>query len=64
MNINLFQTLYNLYLRLLSIGETIGNWLLSPVEIGTISFTPLEIGGGVVIAFLIMKLVKDFIPMA
>ena len=64
MDIDIFNFLLEFITTLGETATLLWNWLFSEVTIGTYTFRPiLAVGGGILITFIILKLIKEFIPL-
>lgn len=64
MVVNPFNFLYNIFQLLVEMANILYNFLFQEITIGTVRFIPLfVIGGGVMITLIIMRLIKQFVPL-
>lgn len=64
MNVNIFSFLLDFITTLGNTAQLLWEWLFDEVTIGVYTFRPiLAVGGGLLITFLVLKLVKEFIPL-
>lgn len=61
---NIFNILFELIQRLSSVCEVILTWLNTEYSILGFSFKPLFITGAVVVAFLVARIIKEFVPLS
>lgn len=52
---NIFQNLYDFFIHLTTICEELYNWLFTPIEFGRWEFTPILIGGGLILTIMVAK---------
>lgn len=63
-DLNIFTFLLDFFNVLSSLAVNIWNFINTTIHIGDYSFKPvLVLGGGVFATLLILKLVKDFVPL-
>lgn len=62
---NIFEIMYNLFFNLVHIGSEIWNFLFQEITIGDMTFSlfGLLFFGGIAV-FIILYLVKQFVPVA
>lgn len=58
-----FNALWRLAIGFSTSIGVVWNALTTPVDIGILVFTPLEITGGVLLAFFLARLVKTYVPL-
>lgn len=62
---NPFQFLFQAFFWLLQLGQTIWDFLFMDIQLGDNHFQLWTIlGGGIIVALLVLKLIKDFVPLA
>lgn len=65
MEYNFFQFFYDFFIEFLEFASNLWDWLFSYITIGDNEFQLIwVIGGSLIFVFLVMKLIKDFIPVA
>lgn len=61
---NIFLFLYDFFFTLKDFANFLYGFIFMEVTIGTYTFQPVVVlGGGIIVTFIILKLVKDFIPL-
>ena len=60
----MFKLLYDIYINMLTTFEDIWEWLTTEHTIMGQTFTPIFLTGGVVVAFIVARIVKEFVPLS
>lgn len=60
---NIFEVLINLGTMFSEFISTVWTWFTSPLQIGTLEFTPIDSLPIVGIALIVMWLIKTFVPL-
>jgi len=65
MEYNFFQFFYDFFIQFLAFASNLWDWLFGYITIGDMTFQIIwVISGGLIFVFFVMKLIKDFIPVA
>lgn len=68
LDFNPITFLYDFYFKLVNFITTLWGFLNTEIKLGELTFTPLGIigalGGTTIVILLIMKLIKEYIPLA
>lgn len=59
---NIGKVLWDFVMNLLATVGDIWAWANKVIKIGSVEFTPLMIGGSVIVLLIVMALVKLFVP--
>lgn len=67
-NFNPLTFLYDFFFNLCNFVLNLWNFLTTDIKLGNITFTPLGVigamGGTTIIVLIVMKLIKEYIPLA
>ena len=62
---NVGTFIFEIFQKLLSAGSVIYSFLFSTVTVGDITFSPFAVlGGATLVTLIVLKFIKDFVPLA